>query len=300
MTLRANLCRKLARPTLGRIFSSPDMPLPVRRQKLGQLTRLMGVLPPGGVRIEPARVGGVPGEWLRPKSGEAGGALLYLHGGAYVVGLPATYRPLCAQIVREAQVKACVLDYRLAPEHPCPAAIDDALAAYRALLEDLPATHIVLGGDSAGGGLALALLLAIREAGLPMPGGAFLISPWVDLRCEADSFTREAARDPILGHAVIREAARHYAGDLPLDDPRLSPGRADLSGLPPLFIQSTDAELLADDSAALLARAKAAGVDVTLESWPGLWHVWQVFNGKVPEATQAVRHLAQFVAACLK
>jgi epsilon-lactone hydrolase len=300
MSLRAVLFRKVVRLSLGPIFSSPDMPLLVRRKKLGQLTRLMGLLPPGGVRIEPARVGGVPGEWVIPKDGDSEGALLYLHGGAYVVGQPPTYRALNAQIAREARVKVCVLDYRLAPEHPCPAAIDDALAAYRALLDERPPSRLVLGGDSAGGGLVMALLLAIRDAKLPMPSGAFLISPWVDLHCKADSYIREADRDVVLSRPVMRQAAGHYAGDLPHDDPRVSPVRADLSGLPPLFIQSTDAEVLADDSAALLARAQAAEVDATLERWPGLWHDWQVFAGKVPEATQAVRHLAQFVAACLK
>ncbi len=299
LSLRARLCRKLVRVTLGPIFSKPDVTLEMRRKKLGQLTSLMALLPPGGVTINPARVGGIAGEWVIPNV-ETKGVVLYLHGGAYVVGTPATYRALTAQIAREAQVKVCVLDYRLAPEHPCPAAIDDALAAYRALLEEVSASRIVIGGDSAGGGLTMALLLAIRDAGLELPSGAFLISPWIDLRATADSYTREAARDPVLSAPVIREAARMYAGDLPMDDPRLSPALADLRGLPPLFIQSTDAEILTDDSNTLLERAKAAEVDVTLESWPGLWHDWQVFAGKVPEATQAVSHLAQFVTASLK
>ena len=299
LSLRARLCRKVVRLTLGPIFSNPDITVEVRRKKLGQLTRLMALLPPGGVTIDPARVGGIPGEWITPKA-ETQGVVLYLHGGAYVVGTPVTFRALNAQIAREAQVRVCVIDYRLAPEFPCPAAIDDALAAYRALLEQVPASRIVVGGDSAGGGLAMALLLAIREAGLAMPSGAFLISPWIDLRATADSYTREAARDPVLSAEVIRQAAQLYAGDLPLDDPRLSPVLGDLRGLPPLFIQSTEAEILTDDSTALLERAKAAEVSVTLESWPGLWHDWQLFCGKVPEATQAVRHLAQFVAASLK
>jgi len=257
-----------------------------------------GLIPPRGVTFTADKVGGVPAEWGTPK-GATRGVLLYLHGGAYVVGSAHTYRGLNALIARETGVRICGLDYRLAPEHPCPAAIEDALAAYRVLSADVGAAQVVIGGDSAGGGLTLATLQAIRDAGLPLPAGAFMISPWVDLRGSADSLTREAARDPILSAEVMALAAQHYAGTLPLDDPRVSPLLGDLKGLPRLFIQGTDAEIIADDSRALHAAAEAAGVTVTHEEWPGLWHDWQVFSGKVPEATAAARHLAQFVAACL-
>ncbi len=224
-------------------------------------------------------------------------ALLYLHGGAYVIGSPEGYRPLAAALGRAAGVTVWAIDYRLAPEHPCPAAIEDALAAYRALLaRGFPASRILLAGDSAGGGLAVAMMVALRASGLPQPAAAFLMSPWVDLTCGAASITAKADEDPSLTGAGLRAMAALYLGGLPPESPQASPVMADLSGLPPLLIHVGSAEILLDDAVALARAAGSAGAAVSLEIWPGMVHVWHLFAAMLDAGTRAITAGGAFLA----
>jgi acetyl esterase/lipase len=241
-------------------------------------------------------LGGVPTEWTRRRHGSDRPVLLYCHGGAYLVGSPVPYRLLAGQLARAADCDVAVIDYRLAPEHPFPAARDDALAAYRALLEGgTPASRIAIAGDSAGGNLAATTLAAIRRDGLPSPAAAVLLSPWADLTASGDSVRTNAARDVMLPASRLVEAARLYAGQRALDDPDISPLFADWSGSPPLSVHVGDAEILLDDATRLVARAAASGVDANVRVWPGMPHVFPVFSPFVPEARRAVREIGVFL-----
>lgn len=228
--------------------------------------------------------------------GSGGGLVLYLHGGGYVVGSAQGYRGLAGEVARAAGMDALVIDYRLAPEHPFPAAVDDALAAYRALLEDGRSPgSIVIAGDSAGGGLALALLVALREAGDPMPAAAFLISPWADLTCSSPSIEGKRAEDVTLTPEGLAGCAAHYLGGRDRAHPLASPALTDLSGLPPLLVQVGSIEILLDDALAIAARAGAAGTQITLEVLPGLPHVFHAFHFMLPQAKQALDRAGVFL-----
>ncbi|HSG56505.1 MAG TPA: alpha/beta hydrolase, partial [Paracoccaceae bacterium] len=232
--------------------------------------------------------GGVPGLRVNvPDSG--GGLVLYLHGGGYVIGSARGYRGLAGEVARAAGMDALLVDYRLAPEHPFPAAVDDALAAYRALLADGRSPQsIVIAGDSAGGGLALALLVALREAGDPLPAAALLISPWADLTCSASSIEGKRAEDPSLTPEGLAACAAHYLGERDRAHPLASPALADLSGLPPLLVQVGSIEILLDDALAIAARAGAAATPVTLEVCPGVPHVFHAFHFMLPQGRAAL------------
>lgn len=221
-------------------------------------------------------------------------AVLYLHGGYYTVGSPRSHREIGSRLAEHVRARVFMPDYRLAPEHPFPAALDDALACYRWLLGRTSARDLLLAGDSAGGGLAVALMVATREAGLPLPAAAALISPWVDLRCRGDAFDRLAAFD-FIGREELAFCARAYAGTLPLEDPRLSPLNASLVGLPPLLIQVGGLEVLRDDIATFAAHARAAGVQVTLDESPTLPHVPPLLASVSRSGREAERRLAAFL-----
>jgi acetyl esterase/lipase len=227
-------------------------------------------------------------------SGDA--VLLYLHGGGYCIGSINTHRGMAARLAQACRARALNLDYRLAPEHPHPAAVDDAVAAYRWLLDrGVAPAQIVLGGDSAGGGLVMATLLALRDAGHPLPVAGFCLSPWVDLECSGETMTTKADVDPMVGKDGLTEMAAAYAGDHELRHPLVSPLHADLSGLPPLLIQVGTAETLLDDAVRLADRARNAGMDVRLEAWDDLVHVFQAFAPMVPEAVEAIDGIGRFV-----
>jgi acetyl esterase/lipase len=222
--------------------------------------------------------------------------VLYLHGGGYVIGSPRSHRHLAAAIGRAAGTPTLLLDYRLAPEHPFPAAVDDAVAAYRWLLaRGLSSDRIVVAGDSAGGGLTVALLLALRDRGVARPAGGVCISPWVDLTCSGASYATKAATDPIVTRDGVAAMAQAYAGTGDFKGPLVSPLFADLRGLPPLLVQVGSEEVLLDDAAGLSARARAAGVDVTYEEWPAMIHVWHWFLPMLDEAERAVATIGGFV-----
>lgn len=253
--------------------------------------------PPRGATVTLVEAGGSPAGWVIPAGGDSGAVIYYLHGGAYTFGAMTTYRDLLGFLVRRTRARALWLDYRLAPECPFPAAVDDALAGYRWLLEQgVPPERIVFAGDSAGGGLALATLLAARAAGLALPAGATLLSPWTDLTGESSTTHSRAAVDPMLRGAGIAAGGRIYLAGADPHEPLASPLFADLRGLPPLLIHVGDAEVLLDDSRSLAKRARAAGVEVTLHIWPGMFHVFPVFPSLLPESRAAAEEMARVIS----
>ena len=250
------------------------------------------------VKVERVTVPIVPAEWLRPPSAEPGRVVLYLHGGGYVIGSPRSHRHLAAAIAAAAGTSALLLEYRCAPESPFPAAVDDAVAAYRWLLDQgISAGGLVIAGDSAGGGLTVATLLALRDGGVPLPAAGVCISPWVDLTCSGASYSTKAASDPIVKKAGVEEMARAYLGMADRRTPLASPLFADLRGLPPLLIQVGSEEVLLDDATQLAERARAAGVDTTLEVWDQMVHVWHWFLPLLDEAEEAIGTIGRFARA---
>lgn len=251
---------------------------------------------PADITWEPVDVGGVTAEWVTPANGEPGRAIVYLHGGGYATGSAEAFRSLSSHLARAARARVLAVDYRLAPEHPFPAAVDDALAAYRFVLADGHAPEqVAVAGDSSGGGLALATLIALRDAGGPMPAAAVCLSPWTDLTLSGASMGANAESDAMVREATLALMAEAYLGDVDRRTPTASPLFADLEGLPPLLIQVGTAELLLDDARRLAERARAAGVDVTLEEWDDVFHVWHSFADLLPEARDAFAAIAAHV-----
>ena len=250
-----------------------------------------------GVDVEKTEIGGVDVDWLRPKKARTDRVLLYLHGGAYVMGSPRTHRQLVSHTARAAGVVAVLPDYRLAPEHPYPAAIDDALAVYRGLLESgFKPGDIIIGGDSAGGGLTVATLLSLRHAGLPMPAAAVLLSPFLDVTGSGESAQTRADRDPWFDVADLHVVARYYCPDeKEWRNALISPVFANAAGMPPMLIHVGDDEILLSDSTRFAEKLEAAGIDVELEIWPEMWHVFQMFIGKMPESKAAVKKIAAYI-----
>jgi epsilon-lactone hydrolase len=252
--------------------------------------------PPADLKIQPVNTGGVPAEWVIPPGATAGRTILYFHGGGYVVGGPKGYREMVSHIARAAQAQALVLDYRLAPEHPHPAAVEDAVAAYRWLLESgVEPGRTVLAGDSAGGGLTVATLVALRARGNPLPAAGVCLSPWVDMEITGKSMDTNADADPLVKRDVVANMATAYLQGQDPRTPLASPLHAQLEGMSPLLIQVGTAETLLDDATRLAERARSAGVDVTLESWPDMIHVWQWFGSFLPEARQAIDRIGEFI-----
>ena len=259
-------------------------------EALGQAFRV-----PEDVRCEKVSANGVPSEWVSAPGASTERAVLYFHGGGYVMGSLNTHRELASRISRASGARVLLVDYRLAPEHPFPAAVDDAVAAYRFVLDQgISPKKIVLAGDSAGGGLTIAALVAIRDEKLPLPAAGVPLSPWTDLEGCGESCVTKAAEDPMVTKAGLLELARLYLAGKDARTPLAAPLYADLSGLPPLYIQVGTAEVLLDDATRIAERAKKAGVDVTLEPWEGLIHVFQLFP-HVPEANQATDKIGAFI-----
>jgi acetyl esterase/lipase len=256
-----------------------------------------GMPVPPEVTVEPTTIGGLPAERLTPPGDTGGRTVLYLHGGGYALGSLLSVRSLAANVALASKAVLVDLEYRLAPEHPCPAAIEDALAAYDALLADgVDPARLAIGGDSAGGGLTIALLVAIRDSGRPLPVGGFGISPWTDMNVDGASMETKAEFDPMVTRQGLERMSAWYRGDLPADDPRHSPVRADLRGLPPLLVQVGEAECLLDDCVAFGEAARAAGVDITLERWPDMIHVWHMFAPRLPAANEALDGIGSWLA----
>lgn len=251
---------------------------------------------PAAARISPAQAGGVPGEWVEGPAGTKN-VLLYLHGGGYFGCSAESHRPVTVSFALEG-FRVLAPDYRLAPENQFPAAIDDAVAAYRGLLgEGYSPEQIVVAGDSAGGGLALSLLVALRTAGVPLPAGAALFSPWTDLAATGESVRTNAKRCAMFHGPDIGLSARYYLGQVDPRNPLASPLYADLTGLPPILIHVGADEVLRDDSTRVAERARAAGVRVELKVWPVVPHAWQLAPHMIPEARQSLRESAAFLRA---
>lgn len=252
----------------------------------------------GDVVREPVSAGGIKAEWITAPGADAGRAVLYLHGGGYVIGSINTHRDLGARISRAAKARVLLIDYRLAPEHPFPAAVEDSVAAYRWMLaQGLTPSRIAVAGDSAGGGLTVATLVAIRDAKLTLPAAGVCLSPWIDLEGLGDSMKTKAAVDPIVQKEGLVEMAAHYLHGKDPRSPLAAPLYADLAGLPALLIQVGTAETLLDDSTRLAERARKAGVKVTLEPWENMIHVFQVFAPMLDEGQQAIDKIGEFVRA---
>ena len=257
-----------------------------------------GLAPPEGTSVEPVVADGVPCEWVAAPGAAADRVVLYFHGGAFTAGSLNTHRLHVANLSAACGARVLNVDYRLAPEHPHPAGVLDALTTYRWLLATgVTPQHVVLAGDSAGGGLTAAALIAIRDAGEPVPAGAALISPWADLTMTAASYVSRADVDPMVSlESLLPSAEAYLAGGDPMA-PTASPVHADLSGLPPILIHVGDHEVLLDDSVLLAERARAAGVDVELWVAPEMIHVWHAFAGLIPEGAEALEKLAAWVRA---
>ena len=258
---------------------------------------------PWGVHIKKVMVDDkIYGEVIVPTTSNRKKVMLYFHGGGYTIGSSHSHRSLVGKIAKKAGIIALLIEYRKAPEHPFPAALEDALASYKRLLYKrgkLP-EDIVFAGDSAGGGLVLALLLKIKEEGLPMPAGAIGLSPWVDLTNSGESVIKNQNEDPLVDLRKMKEWARMYAGAANPENPLVSPLFGDLSGLPPLLIQTSDAEMLYSDAIRIVKKAEDAGVDITLQTWEGLIHWWQIFQRVIPEAGEALDKISDFIKKILK
>jgi monoterpene epsilon-lactone hydrolase len=247
-----------------------------------------------------ASLGGVPVVNVDVKGADPGRVILYIHGGAYAIGTAASSVPLASDLARRVGAHLVALDYRLAPESPYPAALEDAVAAYEGLLESgLSASRIAIAGESAGAGLAVAMLVALGGAGLPQPSSAFLMSPWTDLTLSGDSITAKAAVDPALRPEGLRLRAAEYIAGGDAQDGLISPLFADLAGLPPLLVQAGSHEILLDDSTRLTTRAAAADVAVALEVTPGVPHVFQSFAATLDEGDAALASAGAFLRAHL-
>ncbi len=248
------------------------------------------------VRCEPVDAGGVPAEWISTPEAVDERAIYYLHGGAYVIGSINTHRELISRLSRAARVRALAIDYRLAPENPFPAAVEDSTSAYRWLISTgVDPARLVIAGDSAGGGLTVATLVALRDAGDPLPAAAVCLSPWVDLEGLGESMTSRAEVDPMIQREPLLQTAKAYLGGAHPRTPLAAPLYADLRGLPPLLIQVGMAETLLDDSTRLAERARAAGVDVIFEPWDDMFHVWQFCASLLPEGQEAIDRIGEFV-----
>lgn len=253
--------------------------------------------PPEDVTVTTVDVEGTPAEWLDAPNVESDRVLLYLHGGGYVIGSIATHRGLTASLSRAANCRVLALDYRLAPENPYPAAVEDATKAYRWLLgQGYGADKIAISGDSAGGGLTLATLLSLKQSGYRLPAAAAPISPWTDMEGSGESMNTKVDLDPMVEPGGLMGMARLYMGDdTDYRAPTASPLYGDYAGLPPLLIQVGELETLLDDATRVADKAKAAGVDVNLEVWDEMVHVWHLFAPMLPEGREAITRIGDFV-----
>ncbi|NMC52833.1 MAG: alpha/beta hydrolase [Chloroflexi bacterium] len=261
----------------------------LRQERSARLFRI-----PKGINLQQINIQGILAEWIACPNAK-NGVILYLHGGAYALGSINVHREWLSRLALVTRLKVLAINYRLAPENPFPAALEDAVTAYRWLLaQGFAASDLVVAGDSAGGGLALSTLVSLRDAGDALPACLVCISPWVDLTLAGDSIHANAAVDPILNADILESYAKLYTGSSQTDNPLISPLFADLNGLPPVLIHAGTNEILLDDANCLFAAAQRAGVDVHLETWEGLFHVFQIV-AFIPETKQSLDHISKFI-----
>jgi monoterpene epsilon-lactone hydrolase len=292
-SLRSRIIQRIMRDSKDALLG--DLPIEKRRRRFDAAAR-RAIRVPRNVCLQTISADGVPSDWLEPDNAVQGRAILYLHGGAYVIGSPTTHRGLAGNIAHASQARLLLIDYRLAPEHPFPAALDDSLSAYHWLLrKGYSPENIAIGGDSAGGGLTLATALSLRDTNDKMPAALFLLSPWTDLSFSGESIHTRALRDPLLRLNDDGWLVKTFANGRPLTHPYISPLFADLHNLPPILIQVGTEEILFDDSARLEAKGRQAGLDIEMETWSGMWHVFQGFAPYVPESKQAIDNIGKFI-----
>jgi len=290
VSLRTRILRKLVALQMSGWSRGSIEAQRARQERTTKYVRL-----PADIHCRPVSVAGIAAEWIEAPGADSG-VLLHLHGGAFALGSINVSREWVARLARATRTRALIIDYRLAPEHPYPAALDDATAAYLWLLQEgVEPSGIILAGGSAGGGLALSTLVRLRDTGHPFPAGAVFMSPWMDLALTGDSIQEKAQADPILAASDLDTYAGYYAGKVKRTEPLLSPLYADLRGLPPLLIQVGSEEILLDDAVRCAGKARAAGVDVTLEIWDGMFHVFQMFPF-LSETRRALESIAAFVS----
>jgi len=293
-SLRGRLSRLMIKhwvaPSLRRAGSVHQL-----RSTLDQLTKFQRV--PAGTEIRPALVNGTAAEWIRAPRAESDRAILYLHGGALVMGSPFTHRELAARLSDSSGIIVLALDYRLAPEHPFPAAMRDAMSAYAWLLDQgYAAEHLAVGGDSAGGGLALQTLIALKNEGSSLPAAAFFMSPQTDwVRFDGESYSTRGGADFWYNPEMYRRTASYYVGGNDPETALLSPVNGDLFGLPPICVHVGDHDVLLSDAVRFAERARACDVDVELKIWKGMWHVFQASARFVPEARRSIDEIGRFI-----
>ncbi len=292
ISLRGRVIRFMTKQFFKRI--RPDSDIHKLRTKFEAIGAKMRAAE--GVQVRHANIAGIDCDWLVPEGCDSAPILYYLHGGAYMMGSPKTHRRMVSHIIRRAGMRALLPDYRLAPENPFPAALEDSTKVYRALVEaGTDPSSMAIGGDSAGGNLAMATLLALRDAGDPLPATCFLLSPWLDLAAQGESHETRAEHDPWFRPEDMPEIVKKYCSEFDLKNPLVSPVYADASDLPPTLIQVGDHEILLSDSTRLADNISNAGGEVTLQIWPEMWHVFQFFIGQMPESKKAIKGIAEYL-----
>ena len=265
-----------------------------RRRSFEQMTDGFTIEVPA--KYNRVNAGGVTAEWVTAEGTTDSRVVLYFHGGGYIIGSPRTHRAMLAELSKSSAARVLALDYRLAPEHTFPAPVEDSTAAYRWLLnEGYDPARIAVAGDSAGGGLTVAAMVQIRYLGLPMPAAGVCVSPWVDMEGLGDSMETRATADPMVGKESLLVSAKTYLGGADARAPLAAPIYADLRGLPPILIQVGDAEVLLDDSTRLAGIAREAGVEVQMDVWDDMIHVWHLFAPMLPEGKQAISQAGEFI-----
>jgi monoterpene epsilon-lactone hydrolase len=284
----------LLRRLLGLMFGK-ELPIPESRARSIMMAKLVGKVPLH-VRVEALQIGDIYTEWIAQPDADEQHVILFFHGGGYVSGSVAIHKLLCVSLARATGMRMLLPEYRLAPENPFPAALEDALSAYRWLLaQGFKPAEIIIAGDSAGGGLALATTLALRDAGEVLPVAVVCLSPWADLTLTGESYRTKAKADPILSTKKLHHWASSYTDENNLSNPLVSPVYADFHDFPPLLIQVGSEEIMLDDALRVAEKAKAAGVGVTLKVWLGMWHVWHATGTWLPESREALAEIGQFV-----
>jgi len=290
LSIRARFWRFLLR----KIYKERSLTIQQNRAQGAQMARYFRI--PREVIVARFALEGLPAAWIRPSVANSEQVLLHLHGGGYVTGSIDSHLMMCVPLAQTLQTNLLLPEYRLAPEHPFPAALEDALKTYRWLLaQGFQPQNIVISGDSAGGGLSLATVLALREAGDPLPAVVICLSPWADLTNSRQSHITKADVEPVIKTELLNEWAACYSEAANLKNPLVSPVYADFHNFPPLLIQVGSDEILLDDSLALATKARADGVDVMLKVWDGLWHVWPALGSLIPESGLAFEELGEFI-----
>jgi epsilon-lactone hydrolase len=293
LSLRSRLFRLVVKNLMSPKFNTVNT-VQEQRKALEGFAKLS--ILPSKTNIQPIQIDKLASEFISVGDTPDDCVVLYLHGGAYNIGSLNTHRDLAARISKASKIKTLLVDYRLAPEHPHPAAVEDAVLAYRWLLKNgIPSNNIVIAGDSSGGGLAIAALVMLRESGDELPAAAVCLSPWTDLEGRGESIKTHINTDPFLTPEWLHLMAKNYISHTDPRMPLVSPIYADLNNLPPLLIQVGSEEILLSDSVRLAERARESGVDTTLDIWDNMWHVWHFFAGQMPEGNKAVIKVGQFI-----